>query len=570
MEKRSRSQTSELTHKPAYPKQRAAIACEVCRSRKSKCDGATPRCGFCENVGAECNYVARSEKNNEDRSDSAGGGGSSSSTTARLAALEAEVLQLRRTVSDIQVAHQQLQQSPTNLVDLGVEGVGVRHHDHRCSEAGESRQQGIMGAQIDFDMTSYLTDLESDTPAPSILSSNAHPAELFDMHLMTAFFEHVHQWFPIFDQRSFEAQYLLAATRPLLPSPRCCVFLLVSAIGAQVLSIQNGTCEGHSLYALHAFQMAHVAMSDHELIGIQALILYAIYLLLCFEPLRAYGYLTAASHKIQSVYRRSQGRNMVNTELYRRAFYAVYIMERELIVQLDVVKSGISTLHEDVSLPSGTFENGNTDNETIVFFLADIAMNKIMERSHRNLTTNLIHHRNEVHFARILAEEMAFQVSEWRRHLPANMAFSDEGMCSTDLSLYLQLQYNAQMCGTYWHALHRAIVMKDRSREIVAASQQCLDAFCLFIASAANFLSKPSFLAHISMTLASVFVMSLVLLQSREGQLPNDTGPLEESFGRAIKVLDGYGSIYPTVRHWADILRRKVMRANRDAKIIFA
>ncbi|TGZ76521.1 hypothetical protein EX30DRAFT_344831 [Ascodesmis nigricans] len=39
-----------------YPRRRATIACEVCRSRKSRCDGTRPKCRLCVELNADCVY----------------------------------------------------------------------------------------------------------------------------------------------------------------------------------------------------------------------------------------------------------------------------------------------------------------------------------------------------------------------------------------------------------------------------------------------------------------------------------------------------------------------------------
>lgn len=39
-----------------YPKRRVNVACEVCRSRKTRCDAARPSCSFCAEIGATCVY----------------------------------------------------------------------------------------------------------------------------------------------------------------------------------------------------------------------------------------------------------------------------------------------------------------------------------------------------------------------------------------------------------------------------------------------------------------------------------------------------------------------------------
>ncbi|KAF2493489.1 hypothetical protein BU16DRAFT_513429 [Lophium mytilinum] len=38
-----------------YPRKRVAVACEVCRVRKTRCDTKRP-CGFCTSSGLQCVY----------------------------------------------------------------------------------------------------------------------------------------------------------------------------------------------------------------------------------------------------------------------------------------------------------------------------------------------------------------------------------------------------------------------------------------------------------------------------------------------------------------------------------
>jgi hypothetical protein len=38
----------------AYPRKRAVTACQVCRSRRTKCDNLTSSCSFCLKTGARC------------------------------------------------------------------------------------------------------------------------------------------------------------------------------------------------------------------------------------------------------------------------------------------------------------------------------------------------------------------------------------------------------------------------------------------------------------------------------------------------------------------------------------
>ncbi|KAF7128505.1 hypothetical protein CNMCM5793_003293 [Aspergillus hiratsukae] len=42
---------------PPGKRRRVALACDVCRTRKSRCDGIRPQCGMCKDLGFECVYT---------------------------------------------------------------------------------------------------------------------------------------------------------------------------------------------------------------------------------------------------------------------------------------------------------------------------------------------------------------------------------------------------------------------------------------------------------------------------------------------------------------------------------
>ncbi|GFF96416.1 transcriptional activator protein acu-15 [Aspergillus udagawae] len=42
---------------PPGKRRRVALACDVCRTRKSRCDGTRPQCGMCKDLGFECVYT---------------------------------------------------------------------------------------------------------------------------------------------------------------------------------------------------------------------------------------------------------------------------------------------------------------------------------------------------------------------------------------------------------------------------------------------------------------------------------------------------------------------------------
>lgn len=52
--KRARRLGSTSRGAASYTRKRAVTACQVCRSRRTKCDNKKPKCTFCERTGAEC------------------------------------------------------------------------------------------------------------------------------------------------------------------------------------------------------------------------------------------------------------------------------------------------------------------------------------------------------------------------------------------------------------------------------------------------------------------------------------------------------------------------------------
>lgn len=407
----------------------------------------------------------------------------------------------------------------------------------------------IITNNIGFDITSYLTDLESEI---SLVPSASQASIVFDTGLVTAFFDHVYQWYPIFNKQSFEREYLHASLPDSTLSSLC---LLVCAIGALAMHLKGGADDCSMVYASKASRMLHVVVSDTTLLGVQCLILYSIYYSLRFKPVLAQEYVTMASHKIQNLYKRDREQTTVKTEQYRRAFYALFIMEREHLVQLRLTPSGIQTLEEQVPLPSGAFEDGTTDGATTTFFLAEIAMQKILEQTDQNWP-RAIYQASD--FRTLIAEEIDSQLVEWRSHLPSIIAFSDTAICRNDLSLFLKMQYACTMCGIRWHTLQKVINMEDTRPEVYSEGQKCILSFCSFIDAASDFFSKPVTIPHVSMTLAAVFTMSLAMTCVRKQDISHDIIHIEDTFVRAVKILSGYGTIYPATTHWAEILEERL------------
>jgi Fungal Zn(2)-Cys(6) binuclear cluster domain len=51
-----KSDVGKMSFVKDYPRRRALQACQICRSRKTKCDNERPTCGGCSALGVECSY----------------------------------------------------------------------------------------------------------------------------------------------------------------------------------------------------------------------------------------------------------------------------------------------------------------------------------------------------------------------------------------------------------------------------------------------------------------------------------------------------------------------------------
>jgi Fungal Zn(2)-Cys(6) binuclear cluster domain. len=53
----SNSPDNETPNGRPFKRRRVAVACDACRTRKSRCDGKRPSCSLCQDLGFECVYT---------------------------------------------------------------------------------------------------------------------------------------------------------------------------------------------------------------------------------------------------------------------------------------------------------------------------------------------------------------------------------------------------------------------------------------------------------------------------------------------------------------------------------
>ncbi|RDW69810.1 hypothetical protein BP6252_08830 [Coleophoma cylindrospora] len=138
------------------------VVCSLCRQRKVKCDRQVPSCGFCNQVGNACRYVATPKK----RGLRAG----------YVSSLENRLAKLERDVSDLKSQPPQPQYLPMS-----------RNEPATPSDGGSAR-----------DSTSPASQRSLNTTASEVGSLSKATLQ----GLCNAWFERYHPWFPILHKLS--------------------------------------------------------------------------------------------------------------------------------------------------------------------------------------------------------------------------------------------------------------------------------------------------------------------------------------------------------------------------------
>ncbi|KAF1828084.1 hypothetical protein BDW02DRAFT_584746 [Decorospora gaudefroyi] len=107
-------------------------------------------------------------------------------------------------------------------------------------------------------------------------------------------------------------------------------------------------------YIEAALAMLPLVVTENSIRSLQCLVLLSIYFASLLKPCSAHDYAVIASFKAQNILKsRLYADHEENLELLRRAYWAVLLIESELLVQLDLAENGIWRYEAEVSLPSG-------------------------------------------------------------------------------------------------------------------------------------------------------------------------------------------------------------------------
>ncbi|KAL4889120.1 hypothetical protein BDV59DRAFT_210531 [Aspergillus ambiguus] len=455
--KRSNSEATE------YPRRRATIACQICRLRKTRCNGARPRCQLCTDLDAECVYREPGIK--LDAGDKL--------IIERLSRIEG-LLQ-----SSLAAQHPTFAQSSTSPATSNDTNIGSDDLVNRTSSlVNLSGRTSVAG------MASWANPPASISTMPKVHTTPAlhllqwplirdlvtgpyDPHTLLQLEMareplrMTAavgldlsnaatyvqsFFERVNVWYACVNPYTWPQYHKQAVSQGFQEGAESCVVLLVLALGCAshygtISSIPPDREAPGLPYFTAAWNLLPSVMMRNSVLAAQCIILSSAYLFYLVRPLEAWTLLSNASMKLQLLFGNTSRVPTQWKELSVRVYWNALLYESDLLAELDLPHSGIVHFEELVDLPGGfedddeeedeedTAENahGSTvradsvGQDELWYFLAEIALRRLLNR-----VSHMIYQKdNSLTLASLgpIVSELDFQLSQWYESLPQPVQF---------------------------------------------------------------------------------------------------------------------------------------------------
>ncbi|KAJ5316026.1 hypothetical protein N7476_006333 [Penicillium atrosanguineum] len=516
--KRSNSDATE------YPRRRATIACQICRLRKTRCNGARPKCQLCTDLGAECVYREPGIK--LDAGDRM--------ILEHLTRIEA----LLHSSLSGQGSHVALSSSPSTSHSTNIGGDYPTARIPKGISMSETLSAVGLGSWVNPPPSISISTMPKvhTTPALHLLqwplirnlvSGPYDPQNLLQLEMareplrlvpnsgldlvdgpayVEAFFHHANVWYACVNPHTFNRHYKSAALQGLQDGPVSCLVLLVLALGKASrngsIAIVPPDCEPPGLaYFAAAWALLPSVMIRNSATAAQCMVLASVYLFYLVRPLEAWTVLSNVSMKLQLLFGNPSRLPAQWKELSVRVYWNTLLYESDLLAELDLPHSGIVNFEEHVDLPGGFDEDdddndenhgGNQEGEdgsTVSFpkevagrdelwyFLAEIALRRLLNR-----VSHLIYQKDSAHTLSSLGpivSELDFQLSQWYENLPRPVRFPlAPARLSNPVQTVLRLRYHA--CRTI---IYRPYILAVFEQEQMGAEpgvreccRRCLDA----------------------------------------------------------------------------------------------
>lgn len=401
---------------PPYNKNRSKVACAACRARKTRCNGAKPKCSFCQENGCDCKYE-----------------------TPQGPSLESSVESILQKLSGIE-KHLGVQKEvqPELSVDSLVSSSQMKEPSAFPLLTIKDSKFARIVFRKDINLSTIARSVEKKN---NVIENNGSVAIVrhTPYELVKLFFKHSYKWFPILNRKDIFTQKLpLIHNTVKVGNTDTFLLLMVLAIGGLNADDSVGLLQAEEFHT-QAMNMLSCVMEEVSLQAIQCIILLVMFYGLRVMPLKAQEYLSIGSVKMQNLIEvriASDPKNKWNDGNYglgeyeTRAFWALFIFESEYAGTLHF-STGLTAYASDMKYPSLTEEpyqdpqcpetNASDMDAPGPYFLAEIGIRKIIDRT--SYTFNSSEYRPGMSFAPIVAKEIQAQLQEWYSFLPEPIKF---------------------------------------------------------------------------------------------------------------------------------------------------
>ncbi|BCS02443.1 putative C6 finger domain protein [Aspergillus luchuensis] len=586
--KRNNSEATE------YPRRRATIACQICRLRKTRCNGARPRCQLCVDLDADCVYrepgikldagdkliieklnrieVLLQSKFSDPISQSPLS--SNSSTAANLVQIGGDdvVSFANIPTRSIAVGLGSWANPPTSISTMPRvhttpalhllqwplirELVAVPYDPHTLLQLEMAREPLRLEPPVNLDVSNALTH-----------------AQLF--------FERVNVWYACVNPLTWPRYYKKALSLDFEGGPESCVVLLVLALGS---ASQSGSISCLSAdeelpglpYFAAAWALLPAVMTRNSVLAAQCVILASAYLFYMVRPLEAWTLLSNASMKLQLLLGNPSRVPGQWKELSTRVYWNTLLFESDLLAELDLPHSGIVHFEELVDLPGGFELEDEEDEEDegsiqlgekmvdvmigqdeLWYFLAEIALRRLLNR-----VSHMIYQKDSILTLASLgpiASELDFQLSQWYESLPQPVRFPLGGPTSSPIQTVLRLRYFA--CRTI---IYRPYILAVFQNEYACSDPTVKECCLRCLEATLNQLEHISrhreghlpylWQGALSMVSQALLIMGATMSPTLSSLLPPAT-QLDGIISNVITEVGRYARLAPSLKLSAEIIR---------------
>ncbi|KAL4781919.1 hypothetical protein BJX76DRAFT_333958 [Aspergillus varians] len=599
--KRSNSDATE------YPRRRATIACQICRLRKTRCNGARPKCQLCADLDAECVYREPGIK--LDAGDKL--------IIERLARIEG-LLQGSLSTQNVHFTLSSTSPATSNDTNVGSDDAIAKLSGH-LTVPGRTTSIVGLGSWANPPTSISTMPKVHTTPALNLLkwplirdlvARPYNPQTLLQLEMtrgplkmefpvsfdlsrapayIEAFFERVNVWYACVDPYTWPRYYNAAVSLGFSEGPESCVALLVLALGCaaqygSIALISTDKDPPGLSYFMAAWNILPSVIMRTSVATAQCFILTAAYLFYLVRPLEAWTLLSNASMKLQLLFGNSSRVPLRLRELSVRVYWNALLYESDLLAELNLPHSGIVNFEELIDLPGGFDEDGadedddddDDDDENdsakgardkpvnpvgrdeLWYFLAEIALRRLLNR-----VSHMIYQKdNTLTLASLtpIVSELDFQLSQWYEGLPQPVRFPlSHTPISHPVQTVLRLRYFA--CRTIIYRPYILAVFENEQASgdpwVMECCRRCLEATIYQLENVTS--HRAGHLPYLwqgalSMVSQSLLIMGATMSPALSTLLPS-TFRVDGIISSVIVEVDRYAHLAPSLKLSAEILR---------------